>query len=1154
MHAKNGGGTAAEAPEAAPSAAVHDAHAQDTQTEAEMRPSQPRKLSSTALPPPTRARKLWTGIDAYFQWANTYYTGRLALSTALSFLSLCLLCLFANNKPFVLWIWISLQSLNVLLGVAALPSIQLYWAVSKTDDETQKLSTSMFYNYGSIHRSEPRSSSFSFLRSAFYGVDQEGRHEFSLRRSLVLVVCEIVVIFQTFSLVWVVLLLLGVFWAHSELDDLIKGHLLDSTVVLSIFAALCIVIQTQQFDRLRAHQQLQLGAGLEEEEAPAAAENDEASRASSSSISAQDRLLRPNVDSSLVDDEELQLGSTAKGIEEKLRVSLYDAVLDSDYKKVEQMFAHAEVVLGSKVKLQILLLNMYNTPMLVLWSFARTSMNPLHVACRAGDVRMVEILLEAGLNPNFLDKIAGTSFDLQLLYEICQLRMKNITHVLGSPLHVAVLNGHTDVIDVLVQYGANLDVIAKTSFFSHSMRVTPVFLCDSTDVIECLIRHKANILVVPGKGNDMSTSVLQRAQLKDRRELASVLEEWGADVALTPLHEAAAAGDLATVKHLLSWGINPDELGEYQTGVNRRTPLHWASVMGRRPVIAELIRNGANGNAADSFGRTPLHWAARHNNSEALEELLTHDADPTVLDNDGLTPLAFAVIGGLVDGKCVELLVQFGVDIDECIENEYGDTCLHLALRLGHRDVALALLKNGHADLYSMNALGRKAVECCASAELQYAVKVAGKCVDVVLSFDPVFRKFADRVRIGIEEHFITVYMRDPSDDGKRSMEVMKHASAVVCVLSSGYENSNVCMEELAFAKQNQVPVVAISCESMNMSEELQVYLYTRQIVPFRDAVTSSHTMLSTAGSVPDSTIQHVEFELDELKFQSSLRSLIDGLRDEVELHRLGGQQLLSFAQPGMLGGATGRPSSVRSSMQSANLSVFFPSMRDPSLQRLRPSTSGRMTTGMPVGKSATNRRRTLDGIVKDVIARSGNSLKAVAGASFSIFLSHGDCHREFVTALCTDLRRHQFPVVVDSMTNVSSMKERILAAKDAILQSSIFLVVLSEKSVKTELVSDQLAFAEDKGKTVVPVYFTKKPKLMDSTLSELLEQEGRMFVFGDDLSYGRGFDELLRELRKEQDGNSPDSSIVRPSVHAAAQRFLLKSRPVAQTLRASIG
>ncbi|TYZ65018.1 hypothetical protein PybrP1_002333 [[Pythium] brassicae (nom. inval.)] len=1184
-----GDGATAGASSAPPSAKAEATAAPDAA------PTQPPKAAPTPRP-----KRFWRGVDAYFQWANTFYTGRLALSTLCSFLSLCLLCLFAT-KSFVLWVWAALQVLNVALGVAALPSAQLY-SIDRLDDaddaaaaangsaiaggtiSTRSTATTanVVHNYGSIHRNNNRTSSFSLLRLAVQSADKDGRLELSLRRSLLLCACEVVVIFQTVSLAWVVGLLLGVFWAHSELDDLLKEHLVESTTILSVCAAVCICLQTLQFDRLRMHQQLQLGAGLEAEEPPAVLGADEGSRVSttppaltgSGNVQAH-LLLRPNVDSSIAENEELQLGSTARGLEGKLRHSLYDAVLDGDYVKVEQLFAHAEHVLGSKVKLQLLLLDMYNTPTRVLWAFARSTKNPLHVACRLDDVRMVQLLLDAGLNPNFLDKIAGASFDLQLLYELSQLRVQNITHVLGAPLHVAVLNGHVDVIDMLVRYGANLDVVAKTSCFSHSMRVTPVFLCDSTDVIACLIRHRANILVVPGKGNAMSTTVLQRAQLKDRRELASVLEDWGADVALTPLHEAAAAGDLATVTHLLAWGINPDELGEYQVGVHRRTPLHWAAVMGRRAVITELLRHHADVDARDSFGRTALHWAARHNNTGALEELLAHGADPLLLDVHGLTPLAFGVIGGLVDGDCVKCFVQFGVDVNACVLNEYEDTCLHLALRLGHRGAALALLQHGRADLYAVNGIGHKAVECCATAELQYAVKVAGGCVDVVLSFDPVFRKFADRVRAGIEEHYITVFMRDSADDGKRSMEVMEHASAVVCVLSNGYEKSNVCMEELAFAKQNQVPVVAISCESMTMSEELQVYLYTRQIVPFREAVTSSHTTVSTAGSVAELDLGHVEFLLDEEKFQNSLRSLVDGLRDEVELHRLSGHRLLSLGAPGG-GPMVPRPSSLRSSLQqSANLAALFPSSRDSSsIQRLMPSPS-RGGAQAAHGKDGSSRRRTLDGIVNDVIARAttttvGTGAHGTGAAALSIFLSHGDCHREFVTELCKELRRHQLPVIVDSMTNVSSMKARILAAKDAILQSTVFLVVLSEKSIKTELVSDQLAFAEDKGKIVVPVYFTKKPKAVDATLGSLLELEGgRNFVFGDDLSFGRGFDELLRELRKvlAQDeaegggGRARASSVeaaveaLQPAVQAAAQRFMLRTKPaVSGSLRATIG
>eukprot|EP00644_Phytophthora_capsici_P013836 jgi/Phyca11/535673/estExt2_fgenesh1_pg.C_PHYCAscaffold_400033 len=540
--------------------------------------------------------------------------------------------------------------------------------------------------------------------------------------------------------------------------------------------------------------------------------------------------------------------------------------------------------------------------------------------------------------------------------------------------------------------------------------------------------------------------------------------------------------------------------------------------MGRHRVISELVKRGADVNAKDSHGRTPLHWAARHNYAGAVEELLAVDADYLQLDYDGLTPLAFAVDGGLLRGDCVELFVRFGADVDAIVPNEVEETPLHIALRLGYKETALALLVQGKADLYSLNGEGRRAVECCASAELQYAVKVAGGCVDVVLSFHPVFRKFAERVRAGIEQNFMTVYMRSEEDDSvgregggasEKSLEVMKNASAIVCMLSDGYAQSALCMDELAFAKQHEVPVVPISCESVKMSEELQVFVFTRQIVPFGQAVTSHH--FKTAESSEDgstvsegSTVDHVEFEIDEDKFQASLRSLIDGLRDEVEIHRLGGDRDLA-------------------------------------------QTS--LSKHQPLGRAATLRRRRLDEIVNAVIVRgSGRRNTFGGGPTFSIFVSHGDCHRDFVTSLCTELRRHQFPFVVDSMTNVSSTKERILAAKDAILQSSVFLVVLSERSVKTELVSDQLAFAEDKGKTIVPIYFSKRPRGVDSTLGRLFEREGRAYIFSSDISYGRGFGELLHDLRSgDGDEFRPSgagvSLLSSPVAQAAARRLLQNSR-----------
>ncbi|GMF27679.1 unnamed protein product [Phytophthora lilii] len=1099
-------------------------------------------LTSPPAPPPSDGGgSRWRGTDAYLQWSNSYYTWRVA-GTALLSLGSLLLLFFTSKEGVVLDMWLGLQTLNVSLGLAALPSVPLY-RVRETEAPGTDADASATATTSEQLLGARAVSSFSLSRSAF---DAPG---VTLERTLALAVFEAIVVVQTVSLTWIVVLMLSVYWAFGELTGQgVWAIWTDPTSYVTLLAILTIALHTQQFDRLRAHQQLQLGAGLEEDELMAVAPTALAAGAGADADPTGDKntprsgvntpILQSNhVDSYLTLNQELHpwatTQNTVRTVERQLRGALYDAAASGNCAAVEKLLERAEHVLGSKVQLDMLLNRMYTTPTLVCWMFSHRTHNPLHVACRAGDVRVVAVLLEAGLNPNFLDKISGATFNLELLYELCQLRVKKVTHILGAPLHVAALHGHTQVIDLLVKFGANLDIIARSSFFSRSMRVTPIFLADSADVVECLIRHRANILLVPGSGNAASTTVLQRAQLAGRRELATVLEEWGADVALTPLHEAAAAGNLAAVQHLLSWGISPDILGEFQRGVNSRTPLHWAAVMGRQRVISELVKHGADVNAKDSHGRTPLHWAARHNYAGAVEELLAVDADYLQLDHDGMTPLAFAVDGGLLRGDCVELFVRFGADVDAIVPNDIEETPLHIALRLGYKETALALLVEGKADLYALNGDGRRAVECCASAELQYAVKVAGGCVDVVLSFDPVFRAFAERVRAGIEQNFMTVYMRSELEDAngkagggasEESLDVMKHASAIVCMLSEGYAQSVLCMDELAFAKQHEVPVVPISCESVKMSEELQVFVFTRQIVPFGQAVTSHHFKSAESSedgstSSDSSAVDHVEFEIDEDKFQASLRSLIDGLRDEVEMHRLGGD---------------------------------------------RDFTQMMASKHQPLGRAATLRRRRMDEIVNAVIVRgSGRRNTFGGGPTFSIFVSHGDCHRDFVTRLCTELRRHQLPFVVDSMTNVSSTKERILAAKDAILQSSVFLVVLSERSVKTELVSDQLAFAEDKGKTIVPIYFSKRPRGVDSTLGRLFEREGRAYIFSSDISYGRGFGELLHDLRTgDSDDTRPSgagvSLLSSPVAQAAARRLLQNSKILngssKQRPRASVG
>merc|ERR1711920_660528 len=110
-----------------------------------------------------------------------------------------------------------------------------------------------------------------------------------------------------------------------------------------------------------------------------------------------------------------------------------------------------------------------------------------------------------------------------------------------------------------------------------------------------------------------------------------------------------------------------------------------------------------------------------------------------------------------------------------------------------------------------------------------------------------------------------------------------------------------------------------------------------------------------------------------------------------------------------------------------------------------------------------------------------------IVSSSPYVFLSHGDCHPEFVKKLERKLRAHEVNVYVDADAPSGDLKERILLAKDAILGCRAFLVVLTKESAKTQLVNDQLAFAEDKGKSLVPICLHRSPTSI-GVLRELLQ------------------------------------------------------------------
>jgi ankyrin repeat protein len=123
--------------------------------------------------------------------------------------------------------------------------------------------------------------------------------------------------------------------------------------------------------------------------------------------------------------------------------------------------------------------------------------------------------------------------------------------------------------------------------------------------------------------------------------------------------------------------------------------LYTAINRGNYPIVALLLENGADPNAADNCGETQLCLASRRCDDRMVNLLIAHDADIEARDEDGNTPLILAS-QHIRNKRAMAALLGHGADAG--VHNNRGETPLHYAsCWLGGEDHELAksLLEHG---------------------------------------------------------------------------------------------------------------------------------------------------------------------------------------------------------------------------------------------------------------------------------------------------------------------------------------------------------------------------------------------------------------------------------------------------------------------------
>ena len=307
----------------------------------------------------------------------------------------------------------------------------------------------------------------------------------------------------------------------------------------------------------------------------------------------------------------------------------------------------------------------------------------IHTHVRDGDLAGVQAYLDSGVDINARDENGSTPLHIASLNgqeQVVELLINrgaevNATSEIGgwTPLHMAASKNHIQVVSFLIKKGADEDAKAIIGGW------TPLHwaaLEGHKDIVELLIKLGANI----NSKDNMGNTPLDLAIQYERLDIAEYLSTYSANTGT--IHVVARNGYFAGVQAYLDNGVDINARDE-----NGSTPLHLAALQGHKDIVELLINRGAQVNANDNSGSTPLDRATQGSHT-AIADLLRTQGANTSQDLKGI--INAATNGDLAS---VQAYLDAGVNINARDSN--GWTPLHWAASEDYDQIVKLLIDNG---------------------------------------------------------------------------------------------------------------------------------------------------------------------------------------------------------------------------------------------------------------------------------------------------------------------------------------------------------------------------------------------------------------------------------------------------------------------------
>ncbi|KAM0689613.1 hypothetical protein Q7P36_010484 [Cladosporium allicinum] len=247
---------------------------------------------------------------------------------------------------------------------------------------------------------------------------------------------------------------------------------------------------------------------------------------------------------------------------------------------------------------------------------------------------------------------------------------KHVARILPEGLWLAASRG--DEVDVRLHLDSGVPVDAKND--TGMTALCCAALGGHSDVVQILIDRGADITTITKVPNNFglfggTIMHFMNFKFKEDERFGRVVQlccNAGADInakdflRCTALHLAVRDWDIkqtaSQLQMLVDHGANVNAKDRFGA-----TPLHYALDQRdwNRAGISFLLDHGAQTNAIDNQGRTPLHrnvW--RTLDPDLMQQLLDHGADINACDNLGLTPLDHAIRAS--SSHTIEILTRLG--------------------------------------------------------------------------------------------------------------------------------------------------------------------------------------------------------------------------------------------------------------------------------------------------------------------------------------------------------------------------------------------------------------------------------------------------------------------------------------------------------------